>query len=224
MNAAGMPSARCAAGAGLASAVVGVVAAAVAPLNPPHANAAAQEIARWLADHRSAVLLSNSLFGVSFVALLGTFIAALYVWFRVTAPDARLATTVMLVGGVVAVAMIGVFVLLGLASTWLAGSDVDPSTLKALYEGNLLANVAAGLPTAVFLIGFGFAVSHHASMPAWARLTAFLLAAIHTASAFALARHGALAPSGLALYVPPLAFTVWMAAVSIVLARGRVRT
>ncbi|MFI5314594.1 MAG: hypothetical protein ACHQ6T_02755 [Myxococcota bacterium] len=99
--------------------------------------------------------------------------------------------------------------------------NLDPATLRALYDIALVANLSTAFPNAVYPAAAAKVILETRVLPAWVAYGAIAVAATHLASSMSLAPEGLWSPGGLLPSLAPITHLVWLVAIAVALLRAR---
>lgn len=182
---------------------------------PPASGDSSQQVATFFLDHHHAVmaalwLASVSLgFNLAFYVLLGDTLR------RKSEADAGLVNLGVL-GGAVFIAIIFMGFAVLAQAAYRSGSG-DPATQRTLYDVYELSLTMTGVPTAVSLVALSVVLLRTRIFPAWLGWYGGVVAAVHLLSSGSMATSGLFTPANIGGTIAPVAFEIWVLAVSILL-------
>jgi hypothetical protein len=188
------------------------------PGDPPGPAAPAEQVVRWTLDDRRSLLVGSVLVAAALGAGIVFFAGLRSLCARAEGAPGRSAT----VGwGAILVAFAGLFAGIAMAQTqsYLV-LDSDPASVEAFHDARLLVVNLAGLPAAVSLAAFGFAMARTGFPARWLGGLAGVAAIAQLAGVVALSRAGFFSPSGGAPILATASVVVWITAVSVTLLVG----
>ncbi len=194
------------------------VAVGVAYPTPPPDGPASQ-LAAYLADHRTTLLVVIQLTALAWGGLLLVFGAGLQAILR-RAEGGSGVWSSMTFGACIATAVTILTALLPVEMAVYRGATPDAHALPLLFDALDVGNLLAAFPNAVYTVAAAIVILRTDVMPRWIGYGALVVAAIHLLSAMSLASAGAFTPSGLLPNVAPLSHMIWLVCVRIVLLRG----
>jgi hypothetical protein len=194
------------------------VAVAVLMLDAPSTDLAASEVHAWIAAHRSAIFIAAYLWGLCCCATWA-FLSGLGGALKERGGNPTLASLGVATGYAIYTLSLAGFVFLLGAAYRVDGAA--PETTRLLDDLALLAVNLTGFPTAISMAAFLAVMFQRRLFPAWTRWLGVALALAHLLSGGAVAAAGLLSPSGIGVYVAPVLYYAWIAALSIFLLRER---
>lgn len=202
--------------AGVATVLTTIVAIGILLASgPPAAGDSPQVVAQFFTDHPNDVLAAVFLASLSLGFNL-VFYFLLREVLRRAAPESEAMATLGAVAGAVFIAVIyaGFAVLAQLA--YRAGAS-DAQTQRTLFDIYELTLTMSGVPTAVSVAAISVVVLRGRLFPGWLAWYGFAVAAVHVVSSGSYARSGVFTPANFAGTIAPLAFEIWVLALSAVL-------
>jgi hypothetical protein len=202
--------------AGVASFVLIVVAALVAPplWNAPDTTASAAEIAAYTQQDRGRTIASLFIYSLG-MGLFLCFTAGLSAWLRQSEPGSQPLTTTFAFGAVALVALVlAGFVTAGVGTY----RPQQPAVAQALYDLTFGLLAVSGIPTAVCLGAYAALVLPGRRLPDWTGWLALVgvLAHVLIAASF-IDRSGFLSLEGDVVIWVPGTFFAWIFATSVAL-------
>jgi hypothetical protein len=201
--------------AGVAFYVVGVV----LPGSAPKPDAATGQVIAYLADHRSTLLLGFALETIA-LALLLCFLGELRTVIAGTGGSGVPLASAMAAAWVVLLTIIAAALLPAIALVWRGPPAGDPSLVRLGYDMETLGTYAATAMVALIAVGTpSLVIWRTGVLPRWLAVLGLVEVCLNVVELAALSsRHGAFA-GGYIAGVGPLAWALWVAAVSLCMAR-----
>lgn len=199
---------------GIAFVVLSLIATFIAP-SPPQASDGADKITAYFVDHRTAILLSGYLNGLSLIPII-LFIAALYALLH----DAEGAP------GRLALMAFGAAILSGTLATLSAivssvlafvGKDSDAATVRGLYAFSQMTGVFIWFPVAAWLLAASLIMLGMAGAYRWIAWLGLLGVIVGLLEGASVAKSGFFALGSILGLAAFLLFAIWILATSIVM-------
>jgi hypothetical protein len=189
---------------------------------PPAYDASIDEMRDFFATHGDRYLWGDYIAGFAFVLCLLPFVVGLSSVLAAVEGAPRIASRLVLVGGVAAV-VIGDAATAFLDALALGGapSELSDSTIRLLLELDAVAIAAIGLPMALTAIAAATVIWQTEVLPRWLAPVAVLSAILHIVGASFAAAGDAEGPLFFIRFAGLVAFAVFVAASSVCLVSGR---
>ena len=205
--------AQISAASGIVFVVLLVVGAFIAPV-PPATDDSADDVVSYFRENRTALLVGSYLIGagtVFFLWFLGTLRLAL-----VNSGASRL--PIAAVGaGVAFVAVVLVGIGLGDALAFRAASDRSPDLVQALFDAQSLVFIKVSFPIGAFVLASSVVMIRWKVVSQWLGYAGLVVAAANFVAAGAVAKSGALSPTGECGFVGFLSFAAWVLVASVLM-------
>lgn len=204
--------------AGLASFVLIVVAAFVAPplWNAPGTSASSARVAAYAQEDRGQTIASLFIYTLG-MGLFLCFAAGLWSWLRQIEPVPQPLSAIFAFGAVALVVLIlAAFVTGGL----LAYRPQEAEIAATLADTTFGLLAISGMPTAICLGAYAALIFRHGALPRWTAWLAVLGAVAHVFITASLVSHGSfLSLEGSVIIWVPATFFAWILATSVALMR-----
>jgi hypothetical protein len=205
--------------AGLASFVLIIVAALVAPplWNAPGTHASAAHVAAYAQENRGRAIAGLYIYSLA-LGLFLCFAAGLWSWLRQVEPAPQPLSAVFAFGAIA----LAVLILAAFATAGVMSYRANQPELVGLLADVTFALLAlSGIPTAVCLGAYAALVLRHRCLPAWTGWLAILAVDAHILIAASFMSHGDfLSLEGSVIVWVPATFFGWILATSVVLLRA----
>lgn len=201
--------------AGIACYIVGVL----LPGSAPKPDAVTGQVLAYFADHRGAILLGFALQAIA-LALLLCFLGELRTVIADTGGPGVPLASAMAAAWVVLLTIIAAALLPAIALVWRGAPAGDPSVVRLAYDMETLGTYAVTAMVALVAVGApSLVIWRTGVLPGWLAVLGVVEIGVNVVELASLSsRHGLLA-GGYVAGVGPLVWALWVAAVSVCMAR-----
>jgi hypothetical protein len=206
--------------AGLVVVALFILTILILPLtDAPATNASAQDLAKWVTDHRAELIAVTWISALSFAFLFLFFAGLRHLLARAEGLPPLLSNLGFASGAALVIVL---WISLGFiaAAAYRTPDEANTAVIRALSDLTWVGFALSGFPTAIALIAFSLVVRRTGILPPSVAWLGFIVGAAHVlATMTTFAREGAYSLAGDVASTVPLLFYIWVAIVSATLLR-----